>query len=463
MAGSLMDLAFTFGIITDCSPDSCKRLPVIIDSIRRLHIPEYQIIIVGQADKIRKLPYLGPEEPHLEVIDFDETVKKSWITKKKNLITQHAKYENIVYQHDYIIYDSNWYSGWQKFGDNFKACMNPITNVNGNRYRDWSIFPDIFFDDVKAYSGFEKLECLLPYEEISLSRWMYFSGGYWVAKKSVMEEFPLNENLGWGEGEDALWSYHFRQKYQFSINAHSTVRILDKYHDPSFTLMRPHVLNKIKEYKDLQDAGQVPPMMTFHEMNLKSWYDEDAKRGLRYIYLLNNRSIVFDLGAYKGEWAKEIIRRFGSCVYAFEPIPEFAENLRQQIDPEQKLKVFPIALGGSTREDLITVMADGSSMYEEGANKIKIKVESIAEFIRAHGLKNIDLLKLNIEGAEYEVLESLIDSNMLPMFRYIQIQFHRTGNNYLERRKNIINKLSKTHKNMYDFEYVWESWERKDG
>ena len=33
-------------------------------------------------------------------------------SKKKNIITQNAKYENIVYMHDYIVLDNNWYKGY---------------------------------------------------------------------------------------------------------------------------------------------------------------------------------------------------------------------------------------------------------------------------------------------------------------------------------------------------------------
>jgi acyl-coenzyme A synthetase/AMP-(fatty) acid ligase len=42
-------------------------------------------------------------------IPFDETQKPMWITKKKNLITQNSKYENLVFLHDYIILNNGWY------------------------------------------------------------------------------------------------------------------------------------------------------------------------------------------------------------------------------------------------------------------------------------------------------------------------------------------------------------------
>jgi hypothetical protein len=41
-----------------------------------------------------------------------------------------------------------------------------------------------------------------------------------------MIEFPLNENLTWGQGEDVLWSKEVREKYPFDMNQNSSVRIM---------------------------------------------------------------------------------------------------------------------------------------------------------------------------------------------------------------------------------------------
>jgi hypothetical protein len=204
---------FTFGIITDGNND--HNLNLVIDSIKELHIPNYEIIVVGNSQLTRN---------NTTVIPFDESIKKAWITKKKNLITQNAQYENIVYSHDYIVYNSDWYDGYLKYGDDFKVCMNKILNNDGTRFRDWVLWPH---NGTITDSIIEKnRECIIPYELTHLSRHMYISGSYWVAKKHVMEEFPLNEVLGWGDGEDVSWSMNVRQRYSFSMNTNSTVRCL---------------------------------------------------------------------------------------------------------------------------------------------------------------------------------------------------------------------------------------------
>jgi hypothetical protein len=77
---------FTFGIITGGGNE--VMINEIIDSIEFENIPNYEIIIVGNTNIIRK---------NTRIINFDENIKTAWITKKKNIITHEAIYENIVY------------------------------------------------------------------------------------------------------------------------------------------------------------------------------------------------------------------------------------------------------------------------------------------------------------------------------------------------------------------------------
>jgi hypothetical protein len=228
-------MKFTFGIIT--LGDSDENLNLVIDSIENQNIPEYQILIVGNSSVSRKNTFIIP---------FDESIKHAWITRKKNLITTSASFENIVYTHDYVIFEPGWYEGYLKFGENFKICMNKFVNPDGSRFRDWVIWPhnNNFMDSIVLPNR----ECLIPYDMTHLSKYQYISGTYWVSKKSVMMEFPLDEHLSWGEGEDVHWSYKVREKYKFSMNPYSIVKSL-KFKDPAFNVAGEKTINKLKEVK----------------------------------------------------------------------------------------------------------------------------------------------------------------------------------------------------------------------
>ena len=229
-------MKFTFGVIT--TDESNPQVRRIVDSIRNiylLHKDDYEIIIVGGKNHIK--------ERDLTIIPFDEQVRRAWITKKKNVITSLAKYENIVYMHDYICPSSNWRAGFEVFGDKFDVCMTPIINTDGTRYRDWSLWWD---DDSLLAKHYDRL---IPYTVTDMSKSMYFSGAYWVAKRGVMEAVPLDESLSWGQSEDVVWSKQVRENHQFSINVHSPVDML-KYKNRVYTEISPAKLQKIRSLSD---------------------------------------------------------------------------------------------------------------------------------------------------------------------------------------------------------------------
>ncbi|MCK9417372.1 hypothetical protein M0Q97_12100 [Candidatus Dojkabacteria bacterium] len=233
------NINFTFGIITNGNNDDF--IVKIIDDIKKQNIPNYEIIIVGGLNDFNNTVH----------ISFNENEKINWITKKKNIITNLAKYDNIVYLHDYITLCENWYSGFLKYGDNFKICMTKIKNMDDTRFRDWTLwFGDKNFEESNnLYDEFnvgciiKNNQFLLPYS-VNLSKFMYFSGAYWIAKKDVMIEFPLNEKLSWCNGEDVEWSLRIRKKYDFFINEKSEVKLL-KYKNRIFDEISKEYIEKI--------------------------------------------------------------------------------------------------------------------------------------------------------------------------------------------------------------------------
>lgn len=234
-------MQFTFGIITN---NNEKNVNLIIDSIEKQSIPEYEIIVVGIQNINRK---------NTKCILFDENIHPGWITKKKNTITNNATYENIVYMHDYMILNNDWYRGFIQYGNDFDIIVNKIINTDGTRFRDWILNFDflngMYFNvnttetGVKSpYSWIKHKDSLLgvlgiannrptiflDYED-SGEKWqefIYISGSYFVCKKYVMEEYKLNESLLHGQGEDVEWSQRVRNKYKFKVNPHSSIQLL---------------------------------------------------------------------------------------------------------------------------------------------------------------------------------------------------------------------------------------------
>ena len=242
----------TFGIVTYSGHDGTDNIPKvnqIIDAIEQENIPEYEIIIVGDFAWERK---------NTRVIKFDETVKKGWITRKKNIITEEANHDIIVYTHDYIRPVRGFYRGWLKFGDDWDIAMNVVKNHNGARYRDW-----VVLDDPRVKPGWIQEEpwcppggkiregrSFFPSYDYKDTKYMYISGAYWVAKKSVMEEEPLNEDVVWGQAEDVEWSDRVREKYKYVMNTCSAVE-LTHFKDPILPTFDHYLMSNSYIRKDL--------------------------------------------------------------------------------------------------------------------------------------------------------------------------------------------------------------------
>lgn len=234
-------MQITFGIVTTAGNEG--RISKIVDSIIKNNIPRenHEVVVVGNIDE-SSLPASRIAEVDISIVSFDDSVRNGWITKKKNLITKRAKFDNIVYMHDYLYFDEDWYKNMVQFGNDWDVMSNRQVNLDGTRFRDWCLWPG---RDVRKNPYVESpSKCLLPYNTKHLSKFMYLSGGYWVAKKHVMNMFPLDEKLVWGEGEDVEWSKRVRQQYEFTMNENSIV-YLGKHKAQHFQDVDPEYIKKI--------------------------------------------------------------------------------------------------------------------------------------------------------------------------------------------------------------------------
>jgi hypothetical protein len=73
----------------------------------------------------------------------------------------------------------------------------------------------------------------------------------------------------------------------------------------------------------------------------------------------------------------------------------------------------------------------------------------------------VDVIKLNIEGMEFEVLEAIIANDLLRMFKHIQVQFHGILKDGKPRRDAILAALSQTHDSTFCTPWRWEGFTRK--
>lgn len=201
--------------------------------------------------------------------------------------------------------------------------------------------------------------------------------------------------------------------------------------------------------------------------NLKSvekWFKVDGDNTLRLDYNLDSNSIVFDVGGFVGDFSAKIYEKYQPELYIFEPIKSFNEKIINKFQNNSKFHIFNFGLSDSTTEIEMDLSEDASSVYTKNDTEIEVvKLIDVKEFLEQHNIQSINLLKLNIEGGEYPLLERLIEIDWIKNIDNIQVQFHNLDENCENRMKKIQKMLSKTHELTYQYNWCWENWKKKEG
>jgi FkbM family methyltransferase len=132
------------------------------------------------------------------------------------------------------------------------------------------------------------------------------------------------------------------------------------------------------------------------------------------------------------------LERFGGRVIGVDPNPEALEYSRRQAPAAMEVRdaAFWIEAGTNVTFHLpraaerLPKGADGvsgsllsSHGYTGGATR-SVRTTSLAELLRLAEREECDVLKLDVEGAEYEVLQALCASGELGRARQLLVEFH---------------------------------------
>lgn len=172
-------------------------------------------------------------------------------------------------------------------------------------------------------------------------------------------------------------------------------------------------------------------------------------------YLFNQDSIIYDLGGYNGDFTAEMYDRYKCNIYCFEPVKVFYDSIVERFKGIDKIKVFQLAVCDVNETVKFHIQKDSSGISDSG----EANVECVTfDKILKHDF--VDLVKMNIEGAEYALLEDMIEKDLIRRCGNIQVHFHKLGN-YQVNYDNIRKHLGKTHKTDYYHSFVWENWKTK--
>lgn len=196
--------------------------------------------------------------------------------------------------------------------------------------------------------------------------------------------------------------------------------------------------------------------------NHQHWFNQffsnggDAKH--LYDFPINSTSVMFDIGSFDGEYFNAIHAKYKCAIHAFEPVESFYTATCTNLPERVKLNNF--ALGADNDSFVIALAGNASSAFLEG-DRIDCKKVKFIDYVKDNQVSRIDLLKVNCEGGEYELLETIIDNDYLSNVDNIIVQFHYLSTDPVARRQRIVEALEKTHDKTFSYPFVWEGWKLK--
>ena len=147
---------------------------------------------------------------------------------------------------------------------------------------------------------------------------------------------------------------------------------------------------------------------------------------------LNENSIVYSIGIGEDiSFDLDVISKFNCKVFAFDPTPKSIIWVKNNVLDFNKSFIFH-EYGISAKSGFFDFYLPKNANHVSGSivqnsnvntsNSIKLEFRTISQVIEELGHNKIDLLKIDIEGEEYEVLKSILIENL--DINQIVVEFH---------------------------------------
>jgi FkbM family methyltransferase len=194
----------------------------------------------------------------------------------------------------------------------------------------------------------------------------------------------------------------------------------------------------------MQAANDLILQLALKGRGYNNWWTPDCSGEANFIELLakQNPQFCVDIGANEGLYAAELLRRTRATVVAFEPLPK-AFRVLEGLRSEHPGRLFAYNCGiGDRQGDLELFYGDEctslASFSKSAANidyvgksnvkAVRVPVVTLDGFFAEEGRRfpfsEIDFLKIDTEGYEYNVLVGARETIRRMRPRFVQLEFN---------------------------------------
>ena len=135
---------------------------------------------------------------------------------------------------------------------------------------------------------------------------------------------------------------------------------------------------------------------------------------------INNNSTILDIGANIGDVTDVITKKYNPNIYCYEPNIICYNHMLKRFKKNSKVKIFNVAVSNFTGKAFLYFHEKAKNIAEfnqrsslkrekDGLDvnkKVEVDCINIKEILDQHN--EIDLIKIDIEGSEYEIMPEII-------------------------------------------------------
>lgn len=176
---------------------------------------------------------------------------------------------------------------------------------------------------------------------------------------------------------------------------------------------------------------------------------------------INSESVVLDLGSNYGDFLKALAPA-GCTIHSFEPHPMFYGKILESYGKydnitfhkkaawnRNEVKKFYFKNSPTAENGGATLMSEKTNITNLSLYK-EVECIDISELIQSIG--HIDVLKMDVEGAEYEILNRIYETGALKCIKSIYFEDHERkmpSARYSTLKQEVINNFSSVNKELY--------------
>lgn len=151
---------------------------------------------------------------------------------------------------------------------------------------------------------------------------------------------------------------------------------------------------------------------------------------------LESESVVVDIGLGEDvSFSQSLIAKYRCIVHGFDPTPRAVQYVKALGEPNLILHEFAVASRSGKAvfylpNDATHVSGSLSKAAHVGARELHVDLVTFPDVFDLVGKQNIDVLKIDVEGAEYELIADSSFEQYAPRIRCLCVEFHHRWPNF---------------------------------